>query len=249
MQEVLVRETMPSIALPPKNYEITRETAIAWRCNWEADLAESNPQNYVRSFRIDRAEIETILAVPGAAYIRLYFGRAQRGSQDKLILVAVDRNKKDMIEPGVGAFYDFTSPCPTQCDGTFSWFTGIRVRIKGVPPAAREESSPRESYEITRETAVAWRRNWEADLLESQPKNYVRSFRIDREELELILSTPGAAYMRLYFGRVERGSQDKLILVAVDRNREDIVEEGIGAFYDFTSPCPTACDGLEDWWS
>jgi hypothetical protein len=254
MQDSSIPEAMPPIekAAGTKNYELPLEIAIAWRRNWEADLAESQPKNYVRSFRIDREELEIILAIPGMTYLRMYFGRAERGGQDKLILVAVDHRKIDIVNDGAGPFYDLTQPCPTYCDGIDpSWWMSVPAKAKPADPLTEKIDAPPTSYEISRETAVAWRSNWEADLAESQPKNYVRSFRIDREELEIILAIPGMAYLRTYFGRAERGGQDKLILLAADHRKRDIVSaDGPGPIFDFTSPCPTTCDGLADsiWW-
>lgn len=121
MEETLIAEAMPpeaktaTLISSGKNYEISAETAIAWRRNWEADLAEANPENYVRSFQIDREELEAILSRPGMTSMRVYFGRAERGGQDKVIMVAVDRTGKDLVNGGAGPFYDFGSECPPFC--------------------------------------------------------------------------------------------------------------------------------------
>jgi hypothetical protein len=123
---------------------------------------------------------------------------------------------------------------------------------EAMPLSAPTVGSPtaKRNYELPLETAIAWRRNWEADLEENKPKNYVRSFRIDRAELEAVMAVPGMTYMRVYFGRMEPGGQDRLLMVAADRNKADIVGDG-GPVFAFTPPCPTMCDNLPDsgtWW-
>jgi hypothetical protein len=97
------------------NYILPPETAIAWRRNWEADLAEANPKNYVRSFRIDREGLEAILAVPGMTAMRAYLGREERGGQDRVILVAVDGDDADIVNNGAGPFFDRINLCPPYC--------------------------------------------------------------------------------------------------------------------------------------
>ena len=253
-----LKEAMPcadkaiETPIPKRNYELPLETAIAWRRNWEADLAENQPKNYVRSFRIDRKELEDVMAVPGMSYMRAYFGRAERGGQDKLLLVAVDRDKLDIVSDS-GPVFDLNAPCPNTCSPGLGnlWWMMVPARFKpATQPQQLPDEGPRESYEIPMAAAIAWRRVWEADLAENQPKNFVRSFRIDREELEMVMAVPGMAYMRVYFGRAERGGQDKLLLVAVDRNSVDIIGDS-GPVYDYGSPCPPICPSnptANIWW-
>lgn len=106
MQDVKTAPTTHSM------YEISRETAVKWRRNWEADLAEAQPSNFVRSYRIDAAELEEMLNIPGMKYVRVYFGRAERGDHDRMILVAVDHKGQDMVHGEGAKFFDFTTPRP-----------------------------------------------------------------------------------------------------------------------------------------
>jgi hypothetical protein len=104
-------------------YEISRETAVKWRRNWEADLAASPTANFVRSYRIDAAELQEILAIPGMKYVSVYFGRADRGDHDRMILVAADSNGRDMVQGEGAKFFDFTTPRPPfgDTENTIWW--------------------------------------------------------------------------------------------------------------------------------
>jgi len=88
------------------NYTITLQEGIDWTTNFR----NQNP-NSVKAYKIDQAEINEILAQPGAAGIRTYMGIDNSGNE-KLVMVAVDANGNDILNN----VYDHAEPCPPTCD-------------------------------------------------------------------------------------------------------------------------------------
>lgn len=90
---------------------ITLEQAQEWAKNWV-----SNPENTVKAHLIPEIDVTQLLAEPGVANIRAYIGVDENGV-NKLMLVGVDADGKDMINDAEGQYiYDFTMPCPSTCD-------------------------------------------------------------------------------------------------------------------------------------
>lgn len=58
-----------------------------------------------------RDVFERLLAQPGCAGIRIFFGRNER-REHELVLVGVDQNGNNMIQ---GELFDFSLPCPPYC--------------------------------------------------------------------------------------------------------------------------------------
>jgi hypothetical protein len=58
-----------------------------------------------------RKELDDLLAQPGCAGVRFYYGLDASG-QDTLILVGVDQNGNDMVN---GVLMDSHYPCPPYC--------------------------------------------------------------------------------------------------------------------------------------
>lgn len=95
-------------------YLIPLQTAENWTAAWQA----ANP-NSIKAFKIDIAEVNDMLQEAGTTSIRLYFGLD--AGVEKLVLVAVNANGQDIINPTVGGkvisgTYDFCEPCPPTCD-------------------------------------------------------------------------------------------------------------------------------------
>ncbi|MFN0216173.1 MAG: hypothetical protein ACKVT2_18090 [Saprospiraceae bacterium] len=95
-------------------YLIPLQTAIDWTTEWRT----ANPGS-IKAFKIDIAEVNDMLKEVGTTSIRLYFGLDL--NVEKLVLVAVDANGHDIINPTVGGqtisgTYDFCEPCPPVCD-------------------------------------------------------------------------------------------------------------------------------------
>ena len=101
---------------------ITLKTAKKWASNW---------RELESTFKID---LQEVLAEDGVASIRAYLGvketlnpkTKETTYEEKLMIVGVDKNNKDMISTvkavdGLGDgdendIYDFTDPCPNVCD-------------------------------------------------------------------------------------------------------------------------------------
>lgn len=69
-----------------------------------------------------------MLKETGTNAIRLYFGLD--GTVEKLVLVAVNAQDQDLINPVVNGqmisgTYDFCAPCPPTCDYNSPLLTGI----------------------------------------------------------------------------------------------------------------------------
>lgn len=95
-------------------YLIPLQTAENWTAAWRA----ANPTS-IKAFKINVAEINDMLQEVGTVSIRLYFGLDN--GVEKLVLVAVNANGQDIINPTVGGqvvsgTYDFCEPCPPTCD-------------------------------------------------------------------------------------------------------------------------------------
>jgi hypothetical protein len=89
---------------------ITLETAQTWATNWRKDQPDT-----VKAFLIpqeDIIELYNQITKNGAQDVRGYLGIKEEGEY-KLMLVPVDPKGNDMIDLGI---YDFTKPCPKDCD-------------------------------------------------------------------------------------------------------------------------------------
>ena len=93
------------MALPsPKGHRIPLEEAVAQAKRFRAGLCKGG--------LFLRKEVDELLAQPGCAALRFYYGRAQDGS-DTLILVGSDEKGNDMTS---GAVLDTHFPCPPFCN-------------------------------------------------------------------------------------------------------------------------------------
>ena len=98
------------------NHDLDLQTAVDWTTAWRA--AHATTPGYIKAFLVDLSEVNEIMAETGAASIRVYFGLD--GTTEKLILVGVDANGNDIINPEVNHLrksgtYDFNTPCPPVC--------------------------------------------------------------------------------------------------------------------------------------
>ena len=93
------------MALPPKrSHKIPLEQAVALTRRRRADM--------IKGGFFFRDELDELLAQPGCAGIRIYFGRDDK-SADGVIVVGVDQDGKDMTG---GTVMDVIIPCPPFCD-------------------------------------------------------------------------------------------------------------------------------------
>jgi hypothetical protein len=104
------------------NYLIPLQTAVNWTTAWRGANTGS-----IRAFKINMDEVNQMLEEVGVNAIRVYFGLDN--GVEKLVLVAVNANDQDIINPTVGGqtvsgTYDFCSPCPPICDFSSPLMTG-----------------------------------------------------------------------------------------------------------------------------
>ncbi|QNM85417.1 hypothetical protein H9W90_14705 [Polaribacter pectinis] len=124
-------ENQPNnIPKPNPRNTISLEVAKQWAKEWRDDEASYNKYNQCRAFNIPKKDLIEVLA-EGVESIRAYIGVEKidvKGKQsiftEKLMIVGVDKNGKDMIsssdgltlDDGKGEIFDFSEPCPHVCD-------------------------------------------------------------------------------------------------------------------------------------
>lgn len=94
---------------PPRNHVISREEAQAFLRRRPQALNE-------RGGHFPREVIDRVLAQPGCAGLRFYFGTKSDGSL-ALVVVGIDANEADMTD---GVIIEDHYPCPPFCDATSS---------------------------------------------------------------------------------------------------------------------------------
>jgi hypothetical protein len=120
-----------------KKNTITLQTAKKWAKKWKKEEGTYNSHHDCRAFNIPKIDLLEVLAEDGVASVRAYLGinvftdpdTSKKVSEEKLMIVGVDAEGKDMISTkkgengdlisdpeGDGDIYDFTRPCPSYCD-------------------------------------------------------------------------------------------------------------------------------------
>lgn len=112
----------------PRN-TISLKIAKDWAKRWRKLESSYNNYNDCRAFNIPLKDLQEVID-EGAASVRAYIGvektmvDGEKVYIEKLMMVGVDKNGKDMIsskdgltldEEG-GDIYDFSEPCPNVCD-------------------------------------------------------------------------------------------------------------------------------------
>jgi hypothetical protein len=87
-------------------------------------------------------------------------------------------------------------------------------------------------YTITLEEGVDWTTNWR-----DEHPTLPRAFKIEKAEIDEIMSASGAEGMRTYLG-VDDNNDYHLVIVAIDAQGNDILTH----VYNHTSSCPPSCD-------
>ncbi|MGK0449093.1 MAG: hypothetical protein ACJA2M_002896, partial [Polaribacter sp.] len=85
---------------------------------WRNVEGTYNKHHECKAFNIPKIDLQEVLAEVGVASVRAYLG-VDDNNVEKLMIVGVDANNKDMITvayDGDGDIYDFTDPCPDLCD-------------------------------------------------------------------------------------------------------------------------------------
>lgn len=120
-----------------KQNTVSLDTAKKWIKEWRDQESTYNKYNELKAFNIPLADLQEVLKEKGVASVRAYIGVAKFENhdtkppevmyQEKLLIVGVDKNGKDMIsdkkKPGMlgdgdegDDIYDFVDPCPDMCD-------------------------------------------------------------------------------------------------------------------------------------
>jgi hypothetical protein len=77
-------------------------------------LSHKTQTDQIKGGAFERGAIEKILAQPGCAQLRIYFGQNEDGKRN-LVLVGVDTTGKDMTK---ACIMERIAPCPPWCDET-----------------------------------------------------------------------------------------------------------------------------------
>jgi hypothetical protein len=114
---------------PNKKNTISLKIAKDWAKRWRKLESSYNNYNDCRAFNIPLIDLQEAIE-EGAVSVRAYIGvekmmvEGEKVYIEKLMIVGVDKNGKDMIssEDGLtlddegGDIYDFSQPCPEECD-------------------------------------------------------------------------------------------------------------------------------------
>mgnify|MGYP000555725028 CR=1 FL=1 len=119
-----------------KKNTVSLKTAQKWIAEWRDLESSYNKYHRLKAFNIPLIDLQEVIKEKGVANVRAYLGVAKFENHDtkppeviyeeKLLIVGVDKNGKDMISvikapDGLGDgegddIYDFTLPCPDTCD-------------------------------------------------------------------------------------------------------------------------------------
>lgn len=114
---------------------VTLATAKKWIKEWRDQESTYNKYHSLKAFNIPLIDLQQVIEEKGVTSVRAYIGVAKYENhdtkppeimyQEKLLIVGVDKDGKDMIkavDPNVlgdgeeDDIYDFTDPCPNLCD-------------------------------------------------------------------------------------------------------------------------------------
>jgi hypothetical protein len=116
---------------PKKINEISLKKAKKWAKEWRDDEASYNKYFDCRAFTIPLIDLKEVIE-EGAVSVRGYLGVKKSKDketketifEEKLMIVGVDKDGKDMIasndgetlSAASGGIFDATQPCPDTCD-------------------------------------------------------------------------------------------------------------------------------------
>jgi hypothetical protein len=94
---------------------------------------------------------------------------------------------------------------------------------------------------ISLATAQEWANRWR-----SNPNNTVNSHLVLRINITQLMAQKDTVDIRVYHG-VDSEGLNKLMLVGVDANGNDLIDESNGHFiFDFNKPCPPYCPSSDN---
>ena len=123
-------------------------------------------------------------------------------------------------------------------------------------PDSKPKPNPRNTIDLA--TAKKWAKEWRDDEASYNKYFECRAFNIPKKDLIEVLQEDGVESVRAYIGveKIENKGQqttftEKLMIVGVNASGRDMLTlssdgktlvDGGGDIYDFTDPCPDACD-------
>jgi hypothetical protein len=115
-----------------KKNSISLKTAKEWAKRWRNKESSYNKHHDCRAFNIPLIDLQEVIKEEGVASVRAYIGVDKKTIEgivvfeEKLMIVGVDKNGKDMISSEDGEtldaesndIFDFTKACPSLCDNS-----------------------------------------------------------------------------------------------------------------------------------
>jgi hypothetical protein len=104
---------------------IPESVGIDYTSNYRSYISNIDPSpDYIKAFNIPMEDIASLADFTKCTSVRAYLGMSVPGdiSSLKLVMVPVDDSNKDILSIPVpdgttqSSIYDFTSPCPQNCD-------------------------------------------------------------------------------------------------------------------------------------
>jgi hypothetical protein len=98
-----------------EKHEVSLAEAKQYIQNYRKNLQSQKTKSpQIQGGAFEKGAIEKILAQPGCAQLRIYYGQKEDGNPN-LVLVGVDTSGNDMTK---GIFMEKVAPCPPWCDKT-----------------------------------------------------------------------------------------------------------------------------------
>lgn len=127
--------------------------AIEYAKSWRLidDLRKLNYVGDIKAFFIPKDDIDDVYAIMnsvGGAGCRAYFGVDLLNQTIRFMIVPTDANETDLCQnlvTGESQIFDFTRPCPTQCD-TGSILYSERNYHAEVEPQATDAHEAAETH-------------------------------------------------------------------------------------------------------
>ncbi|WP_224370397.1 hypothetical protein [Hyalangium versicolor] len=176
---------------------------------------------------LDRSAFDALLSQPGATGIRIYYAKDADG-RDTVVLYAYNEEGRNLTDmPANGA-----RPCPPYC--SISDRDGDDL---GANAAGFQQFSPSQSHLVSREHA----HDAIARFRASTPPGtaYVQS--MDRSAIDALLAQPGAAGIRIYYGKYADG-RDTVVLYAYGKEGRDLTNLVANRTFPGAGYCPSPCE-------
>lgn len=95
---------------------------------------------------------------------------------------------------------------------------------------------------ISLATAQDWAARWKNKEGSYNRHHELKAFWIPGVDFTQVMKEAGAQNVRAYLG-VDESNVEKLMIVGVDADGNDMIDESKGQYiYDFSEPCPSTCN-------